>query len=78
MKALKEAEKELNAINRKIDWQYRRLHFLYEEHLKFGGVEDFGKKKNRTWPESTLKKHISSSDAQYIFFNFYKINRSLV
>lgn len=45
MKALRKAEGELNAIDRKIDWQYRRLHFLYEEHLKFGGVQDFGEKR---------------------------------
>lgn len=45
MKALKEAEKELNAINRKISWQDRRLHLLYEEHFKFGGVQDFEEKR---------------------------------
>lgn len=42
---LKKAEEELNAINRKIDWQNRRLHYLYEEHFKFGGVQDFEEKK---------------------------------
>lgn len=45
MKALKEAEKELNAIDQKIYWRDRRLHNLYEEHFRFGGVQDFEEKK---------------------------------
>lgn len=45
MKALKEAEKELNAINEEIYWRERRLHNLYEEHFIFSVVPDFEENK---------------------------------